>query len=151
MGSTTTSGVMKKMTKYCAFKENGIVDNKTILDSEDDAATANWGSKWCTPSKDQINDLINSDYTTIEKVTQNGVDGMKVTSKKNGRTLFFPNAGTYWYDLLSENDYGTYWTRSVEETDSHTAYVVDLHSYGGYWGLRPRATGYPVRPVRVKK
>ena len=138
-------------TKYCTNSRWGNVDNNLELLPEDDAATAIWGSNWCTPSKDQFNELTNSAYTTTEWIAQNGVKGMKITSKKNGKTLFFPAAGVFWYDKLSSTDEGTYWTRSVEETDSHTGYVVDLDSYGANWGLRPRASGYPVRPVRSSK
>ena len=137
------------MTKYCTNSYWGVVDNKLELLPEDDAATANWGSNWCMPSFDQFNELKNSDYTTIEQTTLNGVDGVKVTSKKNGKTLFFPEAGEYWYGKCSHNDMGTYWTRSVEETGSTAAYVVD--SYSDSWGVRPRPTGYPVRPVRSSK
>ena len=136
-------------TKYCTNSLYGNVDNLLELLPEDDAATANWGNNWCTPSKDQFDELKNSDYTTIEKTTLNGVDGVKVTSKKNGKTLFFPEAGEYWYEKCLHDDEGTYWTRSVEETGALAAYVVDM--YSGGWGVRPRPTGYPVRPVRVKK
>lgn len=136
-------------TKYCTNSLYGNVDNNLELLPEDDAATANWGSNWCTPSRDQFNELKNPAYTTIEQTTQNGVKGVKITSKKNGKTLFFPDAGDRWYDKLLITGDGTYWTRSVEETDSHTGYVVDL--YAGGWGLRLRATGYPVRPVRSSK
>ena len=146
-----SSDTCDTFTKYCTNSLYGNVDNKLELLPEDDAATANWGNNWCMPSKDQFNELINSEYTTLEKATQNGVVGVKVTSKKNGKTLFFPASGSYWYDKLAETDCGTYWTCSVEETDSHTAYVVDLRSYGGYWGLRQRAIGHPVRPVRSSK
>ncbi len=138
-----------KVTKYCTNSSWGVVDNKLELLPEDDAATVNWGSSWCMPSKDQFDELKSSDYTTIEQTTLNGVAGVKVTSKKNGKTLFFPETGEYWYGKCSHNDMGTYWTRSVEETGSTAAYVVDL--YSGGWGVRPRPTGYPVRPVRVKK
>ena len=74
-----------KVTKYCTNSYWGVVDNKLELLPEDDAATANWGSNWCMPSKDQFDELKNSDYTTIEKTTLNGIDGVKVTSKKNGK------------------------------------------------------------------
>ena len=90
------------MTKYCTNSYWGVVDNKLELLPEDDAATAKWGSNWCMPSKDQFDELKNSDYTTIEKTTLNGIDGVKVTSKKNGKTLFFPEAGEYWYENLKK-------------------------------------------------
>ena len=118
-----------KVTKYCTNSYWGVVDNKLELLPEDDAATANWGSNWCMPSKDQFDELKNSDYTTIEKTTLNGIDGVKVTSKKNGKTLFFPEAGEYWYENFTHNDSGTYWTRSVEETGSTAAYGDNVNFF----------------------
>ena len=47
-------------TKYCTNSLYGNVDNLLELLPEDDAATANWGNNWCTPSKDQFDELKNS-------------------------------------------------------------------------------------------
>ena len=139
-----------RYTKYCASSDWGNVDNQLELLPEDDAATANWGSDWCTPSKDQFNELIKSDYTTIAQATQNGVDGWKITSKKNGKTLFFPTAGERWYDDFLGNNECCCWTRSVEEKGSIAAYLLKISEWAGA-ELRPREEGVPIRPVRVKK
>lgn len=43
-----------QLTKYCnnsSYGYNGFTDTLTILLPEDDAATANWGSDWCMPTK----------------------------------------------------------------------------------------------------
>ena len=139
-----------RYTKYCASSDWGNVDNQLELLPEDDAATANWGSDWCTPSKDQVKELINSDYTTIAQATQNGVDGWKITSKKNGKTLFFPTAGERWYDDFLGNNECCCWTRSVEEKGSIAAYLLKIDEWAGA-ELRPREEGVTIRPVRVKK
>ncbi len=102
-------------TKYCtssSFGYNGFTDGKTELDPEDDAATANWGSEWRTPSLDQIQELI--DNCTIEWTTKNGVNGRLFTSNINGASLFFPAAGYRWssglYDTSTD---GYYWSRTL--------------------------------------
>ena len=137
-------------TKYCTNSRWGNVDNNLELLPEDDAATADWGSNWCTPSKDQVNELINSSYTTIEQATLNGVGGWKITSKKNGKTLFFPTAGERWYDGFLGNNDCCYWTRSVEEKGSIAAYIVRIDKWASV-ELRTRLEGVPIRPVRSSK
>ena len=137
-------------TKYCTNSRYGNVDNNLELLPEDDAATADWGSNWCTPSKDQVKELINSDYTTIAQATQNGVGGWKITSKKNGKTLFFPTAGERWYDGFLGNNDCCYWTRSVEEKGSIAAYIVRIDEWASV-ELRTRFEGVPIRPVRSSK
>ena len=77
------------LTKYCIHSGLGTVDNRTELLPEDDAATANWGSSWRMPSSDQINELCNPSYTITEWTALNGVNGLKITSKKNGNSIFF--------------------------------------------------------------
>ena len=43
-------GSDKTITKYCDDSSYGTVDNKTVLEPSDDAATANWGSNWRMPT-----------------------------------------------------------------------------------------------------
>ena len=44
-------GSQNTMKKYCTNSSYGMVDNLTALESEDDAATVNWGSEWQTPTQ----------------------------------------------------------------------------------------------------
>ena len=47
------------MTKYCTDDSYGIiVDNKTILDPEDDVAHVKWGGSWRMPTIDEYKELI---------------------------------------------------------------------------------------------
>lgn len=54
-----------------------------------DKATEKWGNKWCTPTREQCEELINN--CEKSSFTLNGVRGTKYTSKKNGNSIFFPN------------------------------------------------------------
>lgn len=83
------SGSNKTIWKYCTESYFGTVDNKTMLEPVDDAATANWGEAWQMPSLDQFEELINSNYTSSEWVTINGIYGKKITSKNNLKSIFF--------------------------------------------------------------
>ena len=47
------NGDKNKLTKYCtdaSYGNDGFTDDKTTLDPEDDAATANWGKEWRMPT-----------------------------------------------------------------------------------------------------
>lgn len=146
-GSGTT------FTKYCTSSSYGTVDNKTELDPADDAATDNWGSNWQMPSTDQCDELTNSNYTTTIWTTQNGVNGRKITSKSNGKSIFLPAAGLRnKEDSLVAGRGGHYWSRSLtEDADyySHQLHLTpDVFSAEYQW---QRSDGLSVRPVRVKK
>ena len=66
--------------KWCNGSEDSlvkyaIVNNKIVLDLEDDAAYVNWGSDWRMPTLTEIKELL--DNTTFERIIQNGVNGCK--------------------------------------------------------------------------
>ena len=76
------------LTKYCSDSDygyNGFTDNLTILQPEDDAATANWGNGWRMPTKEECQELFS--YCTWLYTTQNGMTGMRIIGP-NGNTLF---------------------------------------------------------------
>ena len=80
--------VSKTYTKY------NDIDNKMVLDSSDDATIAYWGDGWHMPTKNDFDELINSEYTTHSYVTNyldSGVDGLLITSNSNGNSIFLPS------------------------------------------------------------
>ena len=137
------------MTKYCTDSEYGIVDNKTTLELSDDAAHANWGGSWRMPTKAELVELRNSSNCTWTETTQNGVYGYKVTSKKNGNSIFLPAAGYCSGDYLHINAgaLGHYWLSSLYTSSSNYAYYLFFDwSYVGS-GDDNRYRGKSVRPV----
>jgi len=76
-------------------EENYLVDSENLSDiagdARYDAAQANWGGAWRLPTKEEIDELIES--CTSEWTTIDGVNGMLLTSKINDQTIFFPAAG----------------------------------------------------------
>ena len=112
-----------------------------------DAARANWGGSWCLPTKAEYDELVNN--CTRQWTTQNGVKGMRFTSKRNGNSVFFPAAGwrggTSTYDA---GEYGDYWSSTPYESDSQGAFYLYFSSGGSAstdWD--DRDDGRPVRPV----
>lgn len=134
-------------TKYCTKADEGIVDNKTVLDPEDDAATVNWGGKWHMPSPDEIRELL--DNTTSAWTTVNGVDGRKFTSKANGNSIFLPAAG-YRGDseLEAAGLMAFYLSSTITEGNPTDSYWLEIDSDGAKLGDDDRGIGCSVRPVR---
>ena len=81
------------LTKYCISSSYGTVDNKTVLDIEDDAAYVNWGEGWCMPTCEEVQGLKNT--CTWTWTTQGGKDGYRVTGR-NGNSVFLPRLLLRW-------------------------------------------------------
>ena len=143
------NGSYGTLTKYNTDSYYGTVDNKTKLDSEDDAAYVNWGESWRMPSMEQIQELCEKCSTTW--TTRGGVNGRLFTGP-NGHTLFLPAAGDRWGDkLLNAGSYGFYWSRTLYSSYPNVAYKLDLQSLNMFWSVDTRGFGFPVRPVHVSQ
>lgn len=143
-------GSSEIMIKYCTDSYYETFDNKRVLEPADDAATAKWGEAWQMPSLDQLEELINTNYTTTEWTTVNDVNGRKITSKSNLKSIFLPAAGCRYDTSLSGADNGGYyWSRSLYSSDYHIGYYLYFDSYINTGG-RSRYIGQSVRPVRVQ-
>lgn len=143
---------VKNVVKYNFDKTYGLVDGKTTLDPEDDAAHVNWGGKWRIPTYDEWIELCNTDYCSSTPTIQNGVKGFKITSVKNGNFIFLPITGfrresEFWY----EGEIGDYWSSSHDPRDKATysrcMHFDDVAPVMG-WGIGLRSDGFCIRPVR---
>lgn len=85
------NGSYDTLTKYCSSSLVGVVDDKTTLDLEDDAASVNMGGEWRMPNPYEHEELINN--TTSTWTTINGINGRLFTSNINGNTIFLPAGG----------------------------------------------------------
>ena len=97
------------LTKYCTESYYGTVDNKTVLDLEDDAAYVNMGAEWRMPTTDELRELRNK--CTWTWTTQNGTNGYRVTGP-NGNSIFLPAAGCRYGSSLADS-IGDYWLASL--------------------------------------
>ena len=140
------NGSSSTLTKYNTVSSRGTVDNKTTLDLSDDAARANWGGSWRMPTDAELTEL--RENCTWTWTTQNGVYGYKVTSKKNGESIFLPAAG-YRYDssLSYAGSYGYYWSSSLYTDYPYSAWNVDFYSNNVGRSNFLRSYGFSVRPV----
>ena len=118
-----------------------------VLYLSDDAAYVNWGSNWRMPNDYDFRELINTHNTTTEKVTQNGVIGLKITSKSNGKSIFLPLPGYInGSTLIGAGTNAYYWSSETYDEER----VCYLHIQNGDVTVSDcsRYMGQSIRPVR---
>lgn len=157
-GETTTKSVYdwsnykygkeNQLTKYCSISakgKDGFTDKKKELESSDDAATANLGSKWRTPTKQEMDEL--NDYTVATWISINGVYG-RLFYGDNGNTMFIPAAGYYRGDkLYASNSLGICWTSTIFYENNSSTLNLN-YSYCDASSSTDRCYGVNIRPVR---
>ena len=142
-----------KFTKYCtdaSSGDNGFIDNKTVLEPEDDAATANWGDVWRMPTDTEWTEL--REQCTWTYTTLNGVYGYQVASKTNGNSIFLPVAGfRNGTSLYLQGTRGYYSSSSLLENYSDNVWIVTFNHEEVYRHSNNRNNGLSVRPVQDKQ
>ena len=147
------NGDYTKLTKYCPkdywlydnFSES-VIDNKTQLEFEDDAARVHLGGTWAIPSDSEINELIDPNNCVWIKSHRNNVAGYEVISKINGNSIFIP-----FMDKFDNGEgVGIYWASTITFTQ-HPEMGYSLYLRGdkniGTWGAWERYWGWYIRPV----
>lgn len=144
-------GTLYNLTKYCTKGKDGIVDNKAVLESEDDAACFNWGNGWRMPTISEMTELKEScEWEKVENFMGKGVVGMVGRSKYNGNFIFFPFAGDRAdIRLLNKDCCGDYYTSQVVSSFPYESYALYLRNYVGVEGGYSRYVGRSVRAVAV--
>ena len=161
-GETTTKASYNRQTykfysnstwvlKYCTMSDYGNVDNKLVLDYQDDAASANWGERWSTPTKEQWEELANSSKCTWEWMTTMRVPGYRVTSKITGNSIFIPTTGYLTPAGYQHGEMGLYWTSSlypnIWKKSYGAAYRFDMRQTSFATGSDSRHNGRAIRAV----
>ena len=137
---------LETLTKYNTYRGLGTVDDKNVLDLDDDAARTNWGGAWRMPTDDEWTELSeNCEWTWTDDYNGTGVAGRIVTGS-NGNAIFLPAAGYRGGD--SDNaGYGYYWSSSLVTYDPYDAWTVYFTSDYDSSGDCGRDCGRSVRPV----
>lgn len=134
------------LTKYCNNSIRGYedyIDNKKILEQEDDVAQIKLGGNWHIPTIAEYEELIKS--CTWEHATLNGVRGYKITSNKPGYTdksIFLPYSGyiyntNYIYDATIQSNSSLSPADPAYVSIYYPDYSIGMH----------RCEGVTVRPV----
>ena len=143
-----------KFTKYCtdaSSGDNGFIDNKTVLEPEDDAAQVNWGGVWRMPTDAEWTEL--REQCTWTYTTLNGVYGYQVASKTNGNSIFLPVAGFRDGNAAPyvAGNRGYYWSSSLLENSSDGVWIVTFNHEKVERQNNKRNKGLSVRPVQDKQ
>ena len=148
------NGSYKTLTKYNTVSDFGLVDNKTTLEPNDDAATANWGGEWRTPTKAELEELRK--YCTWEWIIIHGIQGSLITSEKNGNTIFWPASGYIYRNSTEACNHkeqylggprGYYWSNVISSSKPYSAYSRDNDDCTASWSYGSRVFGHTIRPV----
>ena len=138
-------------TKYNTESSHGTVDDKTILEVMDDAASIALGGNWRIPMDPEWSELMNTDNCSWTWTSIDGVNGYKVQSKKPGYTdkwIFLPAAGVRSKDgLYDVGLYGYYWSSFLDTVGPSAAcgmFFDSINASGDYFNRYP---GLSVRPV----
>ena len=144
---------------FMNWKDNKTFDgdHKTELDVEDDAAYVNWGSRWRTPTLEQLQELV--EKCDWQWTTKNGVKGYIVTGR-NGNSIFMPLSGGWSSQPFNGGEFAYYWSRTLctpkklalESAGQSHAYILFFNMFDEQhvW-YDSRYEGNPVRAVRVSK
>ena len=142
---TSSSG---PFSKYNTISSYGSIDNKTVLEPEDDVASVKLGGKWRMPTDAEWTKLrTKCTWTWTTNYNGTGVKGRIVTAT-NGNSIFLPAAGyRLATDLYNVGSRGFYWSSSLITDYPLIAWYVyfssDLVSRDG----EGRCDGGSVRPV----
>lgn len=172
------AGKNKNITKYCTNSKYGTVDNKTILDPEDDAATQNWGGAWRMPTEDDMSELLSNCYLVwTSNYNGSGIAGCIVYAAKSvsdkgeyvieeeilsdiyslsDAHIFLPAAGYVIRNMVdAQGISSSFWTSSLASTFSNSnnsgAYYFGLDSSWAVGGGDDRCNGNSVRAVCESK
>ena len=120
--------------------------------SEDiDFASQIMGSNWSTPTKLQLEELINN--CNWKMTTLNGTYGIQGTSKKNGKTIFLPAAGRTTKDnsIEQSNTIGFYWSCDKNIQKNNIAYNLKFYDKRIYVDDGYTNMHRSIRPVENSK
>ena len=134
-------GTKSNITKY------NDSDSKTVLDPEDDVATAKLGTPWRMPTAEEIKELIG--VCTWKWTKKNGVAGYEVKGT-NGNVIFLPAAGCReGFESQDIRTIGYYWSSSLSDVPGGVcARYLFFNSNDQNRIFVDRYKGFPIRPVR---
>ena len=118
------------LTKYNHLSDRGTVDNKLLLDTADDAASAVLQGEWRMPTILEMEELY-ATYGNPDYKWEGATNGWMVTYLKNNNSIFLPFAEGLWSSSLHYGNTSFAWA----------------FSFDGGMGQQPRPYGLAIRPV----
>ena len=138
-------GAWNKLTKY------NKTDGKRVLDNEDDPVYAATGGEMMSPSKEQLQELI--DHTNHEWTEIDEVKGMKFIDKNDDTKYIFIPAAGYCFnsDHSSVGSWGYVWSSTRNSNYPSSAWRMYFNAGDVYMDYHDRCDGFSVRGVMTPK
>ena len=137
------NGDERHLSKYNYSSEYGSVDNKNILDPEDDVAHVAYGGNWRMASLDEIFEL--QWRCKKESKTENGIEGILFTGP-NGNSIFIPNSGIK-QDASPAGSQCCFWFNRCDTSYPFNGCYANLSLNSNGYGGFERCAGLNVRAV----
>ena len=132
-----------------------LYDSNLKLKSEYDVAHVKWGGSWRMPTAEEFEELMQnciwemvpSDHDTW---SEDNPGGWKVTSKKNGKSIYIPAAGQRTNMSLAKDkgQQAYYWTSQRDPEGDNYAVGLGRFMNVPSWNIQYVCMGSTVRPVR---
>ena len=139
-----------KFGKHDSITKYNDLDNKLVLDNEDDPVFVTINGKFKMPTKEQLQELI--DHTDQEWTNIDGVNGMKFINKEDDtKYIFIPAAGYCSNGSHYDVGYWGYaWSVSCEESYAGDTWYMGFNAGDVYIDHDNRCLGFSVRGVLNK-
>lgn len=145
----TKKGVRTMFEDIDWLRNNDIVDPNNNLTSKYDVATSQWGSKWRTPTIEELKELFSKCKREFGQVE--GTNGIWLTGP-SGATIFLPAQGHSPYkDGRDLNDKVAYYLSStVYDSNDRQCYGICFENNVYHVFYPSRNDGILIRPVYDK-
>ena len=128
-----------------SYNTGNISSPYGILSPSCDAARVCMGGEWRMPTEAEVRELLLNTTKKWIRGSKNKINGMLFTSKFNGESVFFPEAGYVESGTLVDfSRKGYIWTSSDKKGNAGVLMVVPENSS---FGNLPYYVGLPVRGV----
>ena len=138
------NGSGSTLTKYNKNSSYGTVDNKTVLEPMDDAATVNMGAGWRMPTLAEYQELINACKQTWDSTNKWRIFTLKTDSTKK---LVFPASSYADRAGVDQDSYGYFWSSSLYTSYPSNGRNLRVGSGNGSMDNYNRYYGFCVRGV----
>ncbi|MBQ4407678.1 MAG: hypothetical protein II852_11815 [Bacteroidales bacterium] len=141
-----------KFSKYNSVKKFGVkgfVDNITVIQFDDDAATANMGKSWRMPTLEEWQELrAHCTWQWTDNYMDLGKAGYRIISNKNPDSrIFLPAAGGYCGICMNAPKTNYYWSSSLNAEIPSEAYCI--YFSGKDLQLPYEDYRYAIKPIRA--
>ncbi|MCF0175691.1 MAG: hypothetical protein HUJ94_02520 [Bacteroidales bacterium] len=132
-------------SKYSDALDAGQADG--ISGTQWDAVRQNWKGEWRMPTKAELIELLYTSDCQRAWTVLNGVKGVRITSNKNGNSIFLPAAGSHDGPSVIDGECLYMWPSTPYNDYPYRGHLLNYDSIGQVWSFADRYCGLSLRPV----